>query len=482
MAQCTISEGNSGGYWKETAFSEMACLITRWLRYNESRQLVRTTRPGLPDYVGTRIPELDAAWEDLLGAVDVFVTAEEEPGLGGNLYLEPDSRLYMAEPTVFHNLHCMNTFRPSLPFNWVYFHYKEETVLRPHLDHFIDNLRESLMCTGDKTFYQLYGFETLPIRIDGRPMRSGFVDNNTDNNGNAFRCLLFQKMQPPFPSLTAEWHNDTYHAISPTNPTVSAKGKTVVVTGGGAGIGREIAKAYAEAGAAHVALLDRNGKTLDEAKCIINEQSPDTKVTTHVLDVTDEEAVGKAAKDLNGWDILILNAGIVTHPAPINETKLADWWRVYEVNVKGAVTCTQAFLPTRNPSSSASTSFIGINACIVQLPAGVGPTTGNSAYTSSKIAQLKVMEFLAAENPQVFVASVHPGIVVTPMTLEHWDGKGGMKEDRGLHLDDEARFLRGRFVWANWDMEQLKARAKEIGESPQMLTSNVLGWPYQPKE
>lgn len=46
----------------------------------------------------------------------------------------------------------------------------------------------------------------------------------------------------------------------------------------------------------------------------------------------------------------------------------------------------------------------------------------------------------------------------------------------------EARFLRGRFVWANWDVEQLKARAKEIEDDAQMLTSNVLGWPYQPKE
>lgn len=41
----------------------------------------------------------------------------------------------------------------------------------------------------------------------------------------------------------------------------------------------------------------------------------------------------------------------------------------------------------------------------------------------------------------------------------------------------EARFLRGKFAWANWDVVQLKMRAKEIEES-QMLTSNVLGWPY----
>ncbi|KAL8895273.1 MAG: hypothetical protein Q9207_008235 [Kuettlingeria erythrocarpa] len=303
-------------------------------------------------------------------------------------------------------------------------------------------------------------------------------------------------MKAPFPSLTAEWHTDTYDAISPTKPVVSAKGKTVVVTGGGAGIGREIAKAYAEAGAAQVAILGRTQKTLDETKSIINEQSPDTKVTIHVADVADEEAVGNAARDLKGWDILILNAGVLAKPSTIAETKLADWWRVYETNVKGAVACIQAFIPTRNPSPSVPTSIIGINAGMVHVPAGVGPASGASAYASSKMAQLKLMEFLAAENPDLFVASVHPGVVETTMTralLDQWADK---PEGGSLQLDDvklpahfivwmtspEARFLRGRFVWANWDVEQLKARAKEIEDDAQMLTSNILGWPYQPKE
>jgi len=44
----------------------------------------------------------------------------------------------------------------------------------------------------------------------------------------------------------------------------------------------------------------------------------------------------------------------------------------------------------------------------------------------------------------------------------------------------EAKFLKGRSVWCNWDVDQLKAKAKELEESPQLLTSNILGWPYQP--
>ncbi|KAI4170498.1 MAG: hypothetical protein LQ346_008850, partial [Caloplaca aetnensis] len=245
-------------------------------------------------------------------------------------------------------------------------------------------------------------------------------------------------MKAPFPSLTAEWHHDTYDAISPTNPTVSAaaEGKSVVVTGGGAGIGREIAKAYAEAGAAQVALLGRTQKSLDETKSIINKQSPDTQVTIHVADVADEVAVGNAARDLTGWEILILNAGVLAQPSTIVEAKLADWWRVYETNVKGVVTCIQAFIHTRNPSPSVPTSIIGINAAMVHMPAGVGPATGSSAYTSSKMAQLKVMEYLAAEQPDIFVASVHPGVVETPMTRALMEHGAGKPEQAGFHLDD----------------------------------------------
>lgn len=139
-------------------------------------------------------------------------------------------------------------------------------------------------------------------------------------------------MDPPLPSLTAKWHKDTYPAISPSNPSNSAKGRTVVVTGAGAGIGREIAKAYAEAGAEHVALLGRTQKTLNETQEIIHGQSPDTKVTVHIADVADEDAIRGVANELNGWDILILNAGFAGPHGPIAEAKLSDWWRVYEVS------------------------------------------------------------------------------------------------------------------------------------------------------
>ena len=68
---------------------------------------------------------------------------------------------------------------------------------------------------------------------------------------------------------------------------------------------------------------------------------------------------------------------------------------------------TNAFLPTANPVSSAVVAFTSA----VFMPAAM--LNGLSGYVSSKLTLIKVMEFLAAENPSVFAAAMHPGMVDT---------------------------------------------------------------------
>jgi FlaA1/EpsC-like NDP-sugar epimerase len=66
----------------------------------------------------------------------------------------------------------------------------------------------------------------------------------------------------PFPPFTKVWHTEPYPAISPTRPELSVTGKSVLITGGGTGIGAAIAKAFAAAGSTQIAIVGRTEKTL----------------------------------------------------------------------------------------------------------------------------------------------------------------------------------------------------------------------------
>jgi NADP-dependent 3-hydroxy acid dehydrogenase YdfG len=138
-------------------------------------------------------------------------------------------------------------------------------------------------------------------------------------------------MQPPYPAPVTEWHNDTYDAINPKRPELSQAGKTIVVTGAGQGIGREIVKAYAEAGANIIHILGRTKTSLDETKDIVESSHPNVKVTVHVANIVDTLAVENAAKKIGTWDVIIANAGYIIEPESIESGDPDEWWKAFEV-------------------------------------------------------------------------------------------------------------------------------------------------------
>lgn len=137
-------------------------------------------------------------------------------------------------------------------------------------------------------------------------------------------------MKAAFPAPVNEWHNDTYAALNPKRPELSAKGKKIVITGGGYGIGRATAIAFAEAGAAGIAILGRKEAPLLETKEYI-EKTYKIPVSSHVADVTDEAAVKKAAKEIGEWHVLDMNAGYFSSPAGTLEISADEWWKSFEV-------------------------------------------------------------------------------------------------------------------------------------------------------
>ncbi|KAI4271815.1 MAG: hypothetical protein LQ337_005736 [Flavoplaca oasis] len=238
-------------------------------------------------------------------------------------------------------------------------------------------------------------------------------------------------MKPPYPSATPTWHNDTYPAITPSRPELSVPGKTVIITGAGSGIGRETAKAFTTAGARRLALLGRNEADLEQTKSLI--ASSTKTCSTHPASILDEKALSDVAVAVGSWDILILNAGFVSSPASIAETPVDEWWQNFETNVKGTLNTLKAFLPTASPSRAV---VLGVTSGAMGMPPAM--LGGFSAYIGSKTAQVKLLEFAAAEHPNIFVAAVHPGMVDTAMFRKSGAQPDSLPMDNGQFT---ARFL-----------------------------------------
>ncbi|KAJ4340194.1 hypothetical protein N0V95_007575 [Ascochyta clinopodiicola] len=301
-------------------------------------------------------------------------------------------------------------------------------------------------------------------------------------------------MQPPFPSPTATWHNETYDAISPANPALSQAGKTVIITGAvrwtcprglyasntfkGSGIGRATAIAFATAGAARLVLIGRTEPALQETAALIKTE---TEVDIFPASVTDEVRLQEIAETVGAWDILILNAAHRLTPGPIVGASLQDWWQHYETNVKSVVIASQTFIPT----AKSAAALYAITAGAFVMPPAYTP--GLSGYLSSKVAQSKVLEFVAAENPNLFVSTIHPGMIETDVFRSSGADPKQLPMDNAnlpAHFlvwlsQPKNKYLNGKVVWANWDVEELAKRAEEIQNSP-IMTIGYAGWPFSP--
>lgn len=182
--------------------------------------------------------------------------------------------------------------------------------------------------------------------------------------------------------------------------------KTAVITGAGSGIGRALAQCLAARGA-HLALVDIN--ELGVSRTAGDLGSCD-KVTTHVADVSDREAMSALAEEVaqthSGADILINNAGI-TALARFADHDLDNFERIMNINFRGVVYGCKAFLP----------QLVARQGHIVNLSsiAGLAGMPYQTAYCASKFAVRGFSEALRCEvhGQGVGVTCVHPGVVRT---------------------------------------------------------------------
>jgi NAD(P)-dependent dehydrogenase (short-subunit alcohol dehydrogenase family) len=166
-------------------------------------------------------------------------------------------------------------------------------------------------------------------------------------------------------------------------------GRTVVITGGAGGIGRALARSFGRAGA-RIAIVDLPSSPLEEAR----QELEDVGIESVALpcDITDRDQVETTMDTVRdafgGIDILINNAGIV-HRSAFAETKPAVFRRVMEVNLFGALHCTQACMR----------DLIERRGLIIAVSsiAGLAPLYGRSGYAASKHAMHGLFESLGAE-------------------------------------------------------------------------------------
>jgi len=182
-----------------------------------------------------------------------------------------------------------------------------------------------------------------------------------------------------------------------------------VVTGATTGIGRAIALALGERGAA-LAICARNAKRVDET--VRELKSLGVRATGTDCDVADEQSIVRFAdhvhKNLGHVDILVNNAG-VGHLAPFGELTTGQIDETLAVNVRGLMLVTAAFLPRMLEREHGHV----IN---VASLAGRNGFVGGTAYAASKHAVLGFSKSLMLEVRQknVRVVAICPGSVETP--------------------------------------------------------------------
>jgi NAD(P)-dependent dehydrogenase (short-subunit alcohol dehydrogenase family) len=238
------------------------------------------------------------------------------------------------------------------------------------------------------------------------------------------------------------------------------QGQVAVVTGGGRGIGRNVALELAGAGMKVVV----SARSTDE----IGETAEEIGGLAVECDVSDraavERLVAEAESGFGPVDLLVANAGTsVSENGAAWELEPADWWRVFEVNVLGVYLTNRAVIPGMIERGGGR---------IVNVASGAAylPGSSTTAYSASKAAVHRYSETLALqlEPHGVHVFSISPGLVKTRMTSGFSDDAPWTPPElapRLVHAIATGKLdrLAGRYLHAEHDdVDDVAARADEI--------------------
>lgn len=199
--------------------------------------------------------------------------------------------------------------------------------------------------------------------------------------------------------------------------------RIAVITGGGTGMGRELARQLSAEGC-HVSLCDVSDENMAQTRALCAEGAPSgTRITTCVADVSDEAQVRAfrehvaEAQQSDHVHLLFNNAGIGGGGSFVKESR-EDWELTFDVCWKGVYLCSRVFLPMmlRAPEGHL------INTSSVNgFWASLGPSTAHTAYSAAKFAVKGFTEALVNDfrlnAPHLQVSLVMPGHIGTSIII-----------------------------------------------------------------
>ncbi|WVF68818.1 hypothetical protein IAT40_003591 [Kwoniella sp. CBS 6097] len=229
--------------------------------------------------------------------------------------------------------------------------------------------------------------------------------------------------------------------IVPTTPALfSLPSRTVIVSGGGRGLGLSVARGCLEAGANVVAidlLPIPTEPEWSEYQAIA--KANDLQLTYHVVDVSDAKAVDDTfAKIFNEAPAhapikgMFLAAGVPSSLSVLNSS-IEMWRKVFDVNAAGSFLCCKAFAKEWLNQNEVDGSP-GAGGASIVLTASVAGHVANrqipcSAYSASKAAVIHMAKSFAAEWGRLGIRAVSPGYIKTVMTAGIVAARPGYEEE-----------------------------------------------------
>ncbi len=184
-------------------------------------------------------------------------------------------------------------------------------------------------------------------------------------------------------------------------------GKVAIVTGGGTGIGKGIARAFATEGA-RVVIASRSEQTLNEVAKELGDQvlavPTDLKVEAQITALFERTIV-----EMGQLDILVNNSGVF-EGGPIEELSLETWQHVMDVNLTGVFLCTREAMKIMKQVDGGR--IINIGSISAQIP-----RMNSAPYSTTKHALVGLTKSTALEGRDfgVVASILHPGNVLTEL-------------------------------------------------------------------